>query len=107
MREKLSGISRPFLVSEIGFSSIDISYLPRNAIADRVVVAPGDERRARGGAQGGRMELRVAQSRLGDTIQRRRWDHAAEGAGNPVALVIGHDEKDVGRPLGGTTRAGQ
>jgi hypothetical protein len=71
-----------------------------DAEANRVVVAAGDQRRARGRAQRGGVELRVAQSRLGDAIQRRRRDDAAEGARNPVALVVGHDEKDVGRALG-------
>ena len=45
------------------------------------------------------MELRVAQSRLRNPIQRRRRDHAAEGAGDAIASVVGHDQQDVGRAL--------
>ena len=71
-----------------------------HAEAHRMMVAAGDQRRPRGRAQRGGVELRVAQSRLGDAIQRGRRDDAAEGARNAVALVVGHDEQDVGRALG-------
>src|SRR5262249_46235411 len=39
----------------------------------RVMVAPGDEGCARGRAKRGRVELRVAQARLRDAVQGRRW----------------------------------
>ena len=64
------------------------------------MIAPGDQRGPRRRTQRCRMELRVTQSRLGYTIKRRRRDYAAEGAGDSVALIVGHDEKNVGRALG-------
>ena len=45
------------------------------------------------------MELGVTQTRLGDAIQRGRRDDAAESARNAVALVVRHDEEDVGCAL--------
>ena len=71
-----------------------------HAEAHRVMVAAGDQRCPRGRAQRRGVELRVAQSRVGDAIQRRRRDDAAEGARNAVALVVGHDEEHVGRAFG-------
>src|ERR1700689_148591 len=46
------------------------------------------------------MELGVAQSGVGNTIHRRRRNDAAKGARNAIALIVGHDEKDVGRAFG-------
>ena len=66
-----------------------------HAIADLVMVAPGDQRRARRRAKGGRVEFGVAQARRRDAVERRRRYDAAERAGNAVALVVGHDEQDV------------
>ena len=74
--------------------------LGNDAKAHRVVVAAGDERRARGRAERGGVELRVAQSRLRDAIHGRRRDDAAKGAGDAVALIVGHDQQDVGRAFG-------
>ena len=71
-----------------------------HAEAHRVVVAAGDQRRARGRAERGGVELRVAQPRLGDPVQRRRRDDAAERAADAIALVVGHDQQHVGRALG-------
>ena len=71
-----------------------------HAEAGRVMVAPGDERGPRRRAEGGGVELRVAQPRLGDAVQRRRRDDAAEGARRTEAHVVGHDEQHVGRALG-------
>ena len=68
--------------------------------AHRMVVAAGDERRARRRAERGGIELRVTESRLGDPVQGRRRDDATERAADAVALVVGHDEQDVGRTLG-------
>ena len=65
--------------------------------AHRVVVAPGDQRCARRRAEGGGMEVRVAQAALGDAVERRGRDHAAEGAGRAEAVVVGHDQQHVGR----------
>ena len=74
--------------------------LADHAEADRVMIAPGDERGARRRTERSRMKLRVAQSRLGDAIHRRRRDDAAERARNTVALVVRHDEQNVGRAFG-------
>ena len=70
-----------------------------HAEADRVMVAAGDERRARRRAERGRMEVRVAQAGLGDAIHGGRRDDAAEGARRAEALVVGHDQQHVGRAL--------
>ena len=47
----------------------------------RVVVAAGDQGRPGGRAQGGGVEVGIAQPHLGDAVQGRRRDDAAEGAG--------------------------
>src|SRR5438067_1208242 len=65
-----------------------------------MMVAAGDQRGPRGRTERGGMKLYIAQSRLRDAVQRGRRDDPAEGARNAVALVIGHDEKDVRRTLG-------
>ena len=65
-----------------------------------MMVAPGDERRARGRAQRCGMELSVAQPGLRDTVQGRRRDDAAERARHAEAGIIGHDEQDIGRVFG-------
>ncbi len=64
------------------------------------MVTAGNQRRPSGRAKSRGVELRVTQSRLGDTIQGRRRDDAAKSARHAVALVVGHNEKDVGRALG-------
>ena len=53
------------------------------------------------------MKLGVAQARLGDAIKCRRRNDAAESARHPIALIVGHDQQNVGAPLGGTTCGGQ
>ena len=70
-----------------------------HAIADLMMVAPGDQRRPRRRAKGGRVELGVAQAGRRDAVERRRRDDAAECAGDAIALVVGHDEQDVRRAL--------
>src|SRR6266516_1100486 len=68
--------------------------------AHRMMVAPRDKRRTRGRTERGGMELRVAQTRFGDALHRGRRDDATEGARNAVALVVRHDEQNVGRAFG-------
>ena len=75
-------------------------YFGDHAETRRVVVAAGDQRRARRRAERGGMELRVAQPRLRDAIQGRRRDDAAERARRAEADVVGHDQQHVGRALG-------
>ena len=67
--------------------------------ADGVVVAAGDQRRPRGRAERGRMELRVAQSHFRDAVHGGRRNDAAERAGDAVTLIVRHDQQDVGRTL--------
>src|SRR5258706_12977155 len=45
------------------------------------------------------MELRIAQPGFGDTVQCRRRNDAAKRPAHAVALVIGHDEKNIGGAL--------
>ena len=71
-----------------------------DAEAHRVVVAPGDQRGARRRAQRRRVEVGVAQAVRGDAVEVRRRDHAAEGAGDAEAGVVGHDQQHVRRALG-------
>src|SRR6266566_4794706 len=68
--------------------------------ADRMMVASRDKRGTRGRTERGGMELRVAQTRFGDAIHRGRRDDATERARNAVALVVRHDEQNVGRAFG-------
>ena len=64
-----------------------------------MVVAPGEQGRARRRAQRRRVELRVAQARVRDAIQGRRRDHAAEGARRAEADIVGDDQQHVRRAL--------
>ena len=66
--------------------------LGHHAETGRVMIAPGDQRRPRGRAQRRGMEVGVAQARLGDAVERRGRNDAAEGAGDAVARIVGHDQ---------------
>ena len=68
--------------------------------AGHVMIASGDQRRARRRAQRRGMKLRVPQPVLRDAIQGRRRDDAAEGARRAEADIVRHDEQHVGRALG-------
>src|ERR1017187_7299034 len=46
------------------------------------------------------MEIRIAQPGGGDTIQRRRRDHAAESGGRGKADIVGHYQQDIRSALG-------
>ena len=70
-----------------------------HAIADLMMVAPGDQRGSRRRAKGRRVELGEAQAGGCDAVERRRRYDAAERAGNAVTLIVGHDEQDVRRAL--------
>src|SRR5277367_5624921 len=65
-----------------------------------MVVAAGNQRCPRRRAKRRGVELYVAQPGLGNAILVWCRDDTAEGAGHAVPLVIRHDEKDVGGPLG-------
>lgn len=70
------------------------------------MVAPGDDRRPGRRAKRRRMELRVAQAVLRNAIERWGGNHATEGARHAVAGIVGHDQQDIGCPLGGTIWGG-
>jgi len=74
--------------------------------ADRVVVAPGDERRATRRTQSNGVEVRIAEARLCDTVQggRRNDVSVVDGAPKPTSSV--RMSRMFGAPFGGTTRAG-
>ena len=66
---------------------------------DRVVVPPGQQRRARRRAQRGDVEPVVAQPSLGDAGVVRRLDRAAERARVPESGIVDEDQQDVRRAL--------
>ena len=70
-----------------------------HAEAGHVVIAPGDQRRARGRAERSGVEIRVAQPGLRDAIHCRGRNDAAEGARCAEAAIVGHDEQHVRRAL--------
>jgi hypothetical protein len=55
------------------------------------------QRCTRGRAKSSGVELRIAQTRIGDAIQRRCRVDTTKGARDAITLVIGHDEQHVGR----------
>lgn len=65
--------------------------------AHGVVIAAGQQRRARGRAHGRHVELRIAKPLRRQPIQCRRGDQAAKGAGLSVPRVVQQDEQDIGR----------
>ena len=69
------------------------------AHADRVVVAPGEQRLPRGRAQGGRVEARVPQPALCELLDVRGLARTAEHAGRAVSDIVDEDHQYVGRAL--------
>ena len=67
--------------------------------AGHVVVAPGDQGRARRRAERRGVEVGVTQPVLRDTIQCRRRNDPAERARRAEPGVVRHDEQHVGRAL--------
>ncbi len=65
-----------------------------------VVVAAGEQRRPRRGAQRARVEVVVAQALAGEAVERGHGDAAAERAGLPEAHVVDEDEHHVRGPGG-------
>jgi hypothetical protein len=70
-----------------------------HAVADRMMVAAGDQGGAGRRTQRRRMEVGEAQPVLGYPVERRRRNHAAEGRGNAVAGIVGDDQEDIGCAL--------
>ena len=63
-------------------------------------VAPGEQAGPGRGAQGGGVEVGVAQAAVGDPAHRRGLDRAAVHVHRPVAHVVPDDHQHVGRPFG-------
>ncbi|MGX1344090.1 hypothetical protein AB7M73_009350 [Bradyrhizobium japonicum] len=91
---------RTFLANDGIVARIAGGHFTDHAKPDRVVVAAGDQRCPRRRAERCRVKLRVTQARLGDAIHVRGRDHAAEGAGHAITLVVGHDQQHVRRAFG-------
>ena len=68
--------------------------------ADALMIAAGQERRARGRADRRRVEGVVADALARDARERWRVDRPAVGVGQAEADVVQHDDEDVGRILG-------
>ncbi len=66
-----------------------------HAKAGRVVVPPGDQRRAGRRTERCRMDVGVAQAFGGQLVHRRRRDDAAEGARYAEAGIVGDDQQYV------------
>ena len=81
-------------------SGIAGGLLSNHTKSHGVMVASGEQCRSRGRAERGGMELGISKPGLRDPVQRWRWDDTAEGARNAVALVVRHDEQNIGRALG-------
>ena len=69
------------------------------AHADRMMVAPGEQRLPRGRAQRRGVEARVLQPALRQLVEVRRLARAAECAGGAVADVVDENHQHVGRAL--------
>ena len=69
------------------------------AHADRVMVAPGEQRLPRRRAQRRGVEARVPQPALRELLEVRGLARAAEDAGRAVADVVDEDHQHVGRAL--------
>lgn len=71
-----------------------------HAKTGRVMVPSGDERGPRRRAQGGGVNVVIAQTVIRDAIHRRRRDDATEGARNTKSSIIRDDEQHIGSTLG-------
>ena len=74
--------------------------------AVQVMVAAGQQRGARRRAQRGRMPLRIAQAAVGQLLERRHVDAAAEGRPRGEAGVVVQHEQDVRVPRRALSPAG-
>ena len=71
-----------------------------HAEADRMVVAPSDQRRTRGRAERGRMHVGIAQTHFRNAVQRRGGNDPAKGRWCAIAHVIGENQQHVRRAFG-------
>ena len=77
------------------------------AHADRVMVAPGEQRLPRRGAERGGVEAGVLQALVRHPLQSGHVDRTAEGARGAEAHVVDQDDDDVGCALGRAQRLGR
>ena len=64
------------------------------------MVAPGEERRARGRAKRRGVECIVTQTGLRERVKRRRGNRAAERGRRAKAHIIGQEEQDIRSAFG-------
>jgi len=62
----------------------------------RVVIAAGEQRGARGRAQGGGVEAGVAQAAVGQPIGSGGMHRSAKRTGGTKADIVEHDQQDIG-----------
>ena len=74
------------------------------AVADKGVIAPGQQRSPRGRAHGGGVETVEGDAHLRHAIERRRVDLAAVGRGRARPHVVHQDDQDVRSALGEVLR---
>jgi hypothetical protein len=74
--------------------------LGNHAEADRVMVAPGNQRGTRRRAERGGEHPVVAQPVGRDAVHGRCRDDAAESARHGESGIVGHDQQDIGRAFG-------
>ena len=91
---------RPRLARDLaaiaGIAAVEIGEA---ADADRMMVAPGQQRRARGRAHRGGVEAGIAQAFGGEPVDGRRPDRRAVAAEIGKADVVEQHDEDVGRAL--------
>ena len=68
-----------------------------------VMIAAGEQRDAGRRTERGRVELVVAQAIVGERLDRRHMDRAAEGARLAEAHVVDQHDQDVRRASGALT----
>jgi hypothetical protein len=76
-------------------------HLGDHAVARRMMVAPGEQRRAGWRAQRGRVKAGVAQAIPGDAVETWSRNLSAERTELPVACIVDEDEDDMVRPSAG------
>src|SRR6185503_9927975 len=81
-------------------SRVAVSHLRDDTGPGGMVVAPGEQCRARRGAQRRGMEARIAQTHLRYTVQIWRRDLPSERAPLPEPRVVDQDDEDVRRAGG-------
>ena len=72
-----------------------------------MVVSAGEKRRPRRRTERRGVEIVVAKSIVGDAIEGRSRNRAAEGAGRAETDVVRHDQSTFGAPSGALTALGK